>query len=54
MIVYWIGDNRAWSLVDGVLLQYTIISIMTTMELYHNFDDEAPAPRLVRQQWESF
>ncbi|CAP95361.1 hypothetical protein PCH_Pc21g04640 [Penicillium rubens Wisconsin 54-1255] len=23
------------------------------MELYHNFDDEAPAPRLVRQQWES-
>ncbi|KAJ5250323.1 hypothetical protein N7489_000733 [Penicillium chrysogenum] len=26
---------------------------MTTMELYHNLDDEAPAPRLVRQQWES-
>eukprot|EP00594_Rhizosolenia_setigera_P004580 CAMPEP_0178955466 /NCGR_PEP_ID=MMETSP0789-20121207/9620_1 /TAXON_ID=3005 /ORGANISM="Rhizosolenia setigera, Strain CCMP 1694" /LENGTH=73 /DNA_ID=CAMNT_0020637099 /DNA_START=155 /DNA_END=377 /DNA_ORIENTATION=- len=23
------------------------------MELYHNLDDEAPAPRLVRQQWES-
>ncbi|KAJ6148060.1 hypothetical protein N7497_010042 [Penicillium chrysogenum] len=26
---------------------------MTTMELYHSLDDEAPAPRLVRQQWES-
>ncbi|KAJ5479413.1 hypothetical protein N7530_004922 [Penicillium desertorum] len=33
-------------------IQYTIISIMTTMELYHSLDNEAPAPKLVRQQWE--